>query len=195
MLLASNKPTIVRQAVATAGPEEEKIKKFATAIVEFSKVRKRLKSRKLCQWKGHAQMVCHSLFDHSKCSIYFGLFLFISLWFVLFVVVTQPPTRSPQKSRRGETGHDEKEDAEIAARNKQEMYSRPPPTHKKSIAPSTVSRRVINCTKHVNLLLLFFYQKLLGACHKFNVSILCLSSSDSYSFFLCLLNLRGGFIF
>ncbi|CAH3193048.1 unnamed protein product, partial [Porites evermanni] len=91
MLLASNKPTIVRQAVATAGPEEEKIKKFATAIVEFSK----------------------------------------------------PPTRSPQKSRRGETGHDEKEDAEIAARNKQEMYSRPPPTHKKSIAPSTVSRRVI----------------------------------------------------
>ena len=38
MLLAS-KPTIVRQAVATAGPEEEKIKKFAMAVVEFSKVR------------------------------------------------------------------------------------------------------------------------------------------------------------
>ena len=72
MLLASNKPTIVRQAVATAGPEEEKIKKFATAIVEFSKVRKRLKSRELYQRKGHAQMVCHSLFDHSKCSVYFG---------------------------------------------------------------------------------------------------------------------------
>lgn len=49
MLLASNKSTIVRQAVATAGPEEEKIKKSATAIVEFSKVRKRLKSSKLCQ--------------------------------------------------------------------------------------------------------------------------------------------------
>lgn len=44
MLLAS-KPTIVRQAAATAGPEEEKIKKFATAIVEFSKVRSKLKSQ------------------------------------------------------------------------------------------------------------------------------------------------------
>ena len=114
-----------------------------------------------------------------------------AFWFVLFVLVTQPPTRSPQKSRRGETGHDEKEDAEIAARNKQEMYSRPPPTHKKSIAPSTVSRRVINCTTHVNLLLLFFTNKLHCACHKFNVSISCLSSSDSYSFFLCLLNVRS----
>lgn len=38
MLLAS-KPTIVRQAAAAAGPEEDKIRKFATAIVEFSKVR------------------------------------------------------------------------------------------------------------------------------------------------------------
>ena len=118
-----------------------------------------------------------------------------AFWFVLFVLVTQPPTRSPQKSRRGETGHDEKEDAEIAARNKQEMYSRPPPTHKKSIAPSTVSRRVINCTTHVNLLLLFFTNKLHCACRKFNVSISCLSSSDSYSFFLCLLNVRSVFIF
>ena len=39
-MLLANKPTIVRQAAATAGPEEEKIKKFATAIVEFSKVKK-----------------------------------------------------------------------------------------------------------------------------------------------------------
>jgi len=31
----------VRQAAATAGPEEEKIKKFATAIIEFSKVKKK----------------------------------------------------------------------------------------------------------------------------------------------------------
>lgn len=38
-MLLANKPTIVRQAAATAGPEEEKIKKFATAIVEFSKVK------------------------------------------------------------------------------------------------------------------------------------------------------------
>ena len=38
-MLLANKPTIVRQAAAAAGPEEEKIKKFATAIVEFSKVR------------------------------------------------------------------------------------------------------------------------------------------------------------
>lgn len=37
-LLLANKPTIVRQAAATTGPEDEKIKKFATAIVEFSKV-------------------------------------------------------------------------------------------------------------------------------------------------------------
>ena len=49
----------------------------------------------------------------------------------------------PQKTRRGETGQDEKEDAEITARNKQEMYSRPPPLQKKSIVPSTVSRKVI----------------------------------------------------
>lgn len=40
-MLLANKPTIVRQAAATAGPEEEKIKKFATAIVEFSKVKKK----------------------------------------------------------------------------------------------------------------------------------------------------------
>jgi len=40
-LLLANKPTIVRQAAATAGPEEEKIKKFATAIIEFSKVKKK----------------------------------------------------------------------------------------------------------------------------------------------------------
>jgi len=39
-MLLANKPTIVRQAAATAGPEDEKIKKFATAIVEFSKVKK-----------------------------------------------------------------------------------------------------------------------------------------------------------
>ena len=38
-MLLANKPTIVRQAATTAGPEEEKIKKFATAIVEFSKVK------------------------------------------------------------------------------------------------------------------------------------------------------------
>ena len=38
-MLLANKPTIVRQAAATAGPDEEKIKKFATAIVEFSKVK------------------------------------------------------------------------------------------------------------------------------------------------------------
>ena len=83
MLLASNKPTIVRQAVTTAGPEEEKIKKFATAIVEFSKVIKRFKSRKLCLWKDHAQMVRHSLFVYSVLFISVGAF-----WFVLFVVVT-----------------------------------------------------------------------------------------------------------
>ena len=41
-MLLANKPTIVRQAAAAAGPEEEKIKKFATAIVEFSKVRNKL---------------------------------------------------------------------------------------------------------------------------------------------------------
>ena len=40
-LLLANKPTIIRQAAAAAGPEEEKIKKFATAIVEFSKVKRR----------------------------------------------------------------------------------------------------------------------------------------------------------
>lgn len=89
MLLAS-KPTIVRQAAAAAGPEEDKIRKFATAIVEFSK----------------------------------------------------PPTKSQHKSRREETGKDEdKEDAEIAARNKQEIYPRPPPSQKKSVLPSTVSRK------------------------------------------------------
>ena len=36
-MLLGNKPNIIRQAVAA--PEDEKMKKFATAIVEFSKVR------------------------------------------------------------------------------------------------------------------------------------------------------------
>ncbi|PFX16137.1 Uncharacterized protein C12orf55-like [Stylophora pistillata] len=36
-MLLANKSTIVRQVAATAGPEEEKIKKFATSIIEFSK--------------------------------------------------------------------------------------------------------------------------------------------------------------
>ena len=40
-MLLANKPTIVRQAAAATGPEDEKIKKFATAIVEFSKVKTR----------------------------------------------------------------------------------------------------------------------------------------------------------
>ena len=43
-MLLANKPSIVRQAAATAGPEDEKIKKFATAIVEFSKVKSKLTS-------------------------------------------------------------------------------------------------------------------------------------------------------
>lgn len=38
-MLLANKSTIVRQVAATAGPEEEKIKKFATSIIEFSKVK------------------------------------------------------------------------------------------------------------------------------------------------------------
>ena len=37
-MLMANKSTIVRQAAAGAGPEDEKIKKFATAVVEFGKV-------------------------------------------------------------------------------------------------------------------------------------------------------------
>lgn len=36
-MLLGSKPNIIRQAVAA--PEDEKMKKFATAIVEFSKVR------------------------------------------------------------------------------------------------------------------------------------------------------------
>ncbi|XP_027049490.1 cilia- and flagella-associated protein 54-like [Pocillopora damicornis] len=88
-MLLANKPTIVRQAAATAGPEEEKIKKFATAIVEFSK----------------------------------------------------PPTRSPQKTRQGETKNEDKEETEIVVRNKQETASRPPQSQKKSVVPSTVSRK------------------------------------------------------
>lgn len=55
--------------------------------------------------------------------------------FVLF----QPP----QKPRQEETEKEgEKEDAEIVVRNKQEMYSKPPPLPRKSFAPSTVSRKV-----------------------------------------------------
>lgn len=37
-LLLVNKPTIVRQGTTAGGLEDEKIKKFATAIVEFGKV-------------------------------------------------------------------------------------------------------------------------------------------------------------
>ncbi|XP_074609756.1 cilia- and flagella-associated protein 54-like isoform X1 [Acropora palmata] len=83
-MLLGSKPNIIRQAVAA--PEDEKTKKFATAIVEFSK--------------------------------------------------------PPQKPRQGETEKEgEKEDAEIVARNKQEMYSKPPPAPRKSLATTTVSRK------------------------------------------------------
>ena len=57
---------------------------------------------------------------------------------------SQPPTRSPQKTRQGETRNGEKEETEIVVRNKQETASRPPPPlQKKSIVPSTVSRKVM----------------------------------------------------
>ena len=63
---------------------------------------------------------------------------------MMFTFFLQPPTRSPQKTRQGETGNGEKEETEIAVRNKQENASRPPPSQpKKSIVPSTVSRKVM----------------------------------------------------
>lgn len=37
-MLLANKPTIVRQGTTATGLEDEKMKKFATAIVEFGKV-------------------------------------------------------------------------------------------------------------------------------------------------------------
>ena len=37
----ANKPTIVRQGTTATGLEDEKMKKFATAIVEFGKVSNR----------------------------------------------------------------------------------------------------------------------------------------------------------
>ena len=40
-LLLANKPTIVRQGTTATGLEDEKMKKFATAIVEFGKVSNR----------------------------------------------------------------------------------------------------------------------------------------------------------
>ena len=58
------------------------------------------------------------------------------------MVHIQPPTRSPQKTRQGETKNEDKEETEIVVRNKQETASRPPQSQKKSVVPSTVSRKV-----------------------------------------------------
>ena len=65
----------------------------------------------------------------------------------LYMVHIQPPTRSPQKTRQGETKNEDKEETEIVVRNKQETASRPPQSQKKSVVPSTVSRKV--CIIHV----------------------------------------------
>ena len=65
----------------------------------------------------------------------------------LYMVHFQPPTRSPQKTRQGETKNEDKEETEIVVRNKQETASRPPQSQKKSVVPSTVSRKV--CIIHV----------------------------------------------
>ena len=73
------------------------------------------------------------------------LSLFVLMF--LYMVHIQPPTRSPQKTRQGETKNEDKVETEIVVRNKQETASRPPQSQKKSVVPSTVSRKV--CIIHV----------------------------------------------
>ena len=36
--MLASKPTVAQQAATAAGPEDEKLKKYATAVVEFGKV-------------------------------------------------------------------------------------------------------------------------------------------------------------
>ena len=63
----------------------------------------------------------------------------LSLSFSYLLPFVQPP----QKARQAETEkEDEKEDAEIVVRNKQEMISKPPPPPRKSLGLSTISKKV-----------------------------------------------------
>ena len=61
-------------------------------------------------------------------------------------VLSQPSTRSPQKvTRQGEPGYGDREE-EIIVRTKQEVAK--PSSQKKSLVPSTVSRKVKEIWPH-----------------------------------------------